>query len=108
MVLLFLGTGVSEEVNVEWGKKHVWEMRLVFVKPEGNPRADTLLSRQSVSFRGAALALVQLLTPSMFGFTAVSLSGQSLTGLDSHVSSVTLLSAQGMSLPVLGWGFQGF
>lgn len=82
--------------------------RLVFVKPEGNPRADALLSWQSVSFRGAALALVQLLTPSTFGFAAVSPSVQSLTGLDSHVSSVTLLSAQGMSLPGLGWGFRGF
>lgn len=78
----------------------------MFVKPEGNPRA--LLSWQSVSFRGAALALVQLLTPSTFGFAALSPSVQSLPGLDSHVSSVTLLSVQGMSLPVLGWGFRGF
>lgn len=83
-------------------------MRLVFLKPEGNPRADTLLPWQSVSFHGAALALKQLLAPSTFGFAAVFPSAQSLTGLDSHVSSVMLLSAQGMSLLVLDWGLQGF
>lgn len=62
-----------------------------------------------MSLRGAALALVQLLPPSMFGlFAAVSPSVQSLTGLDSRVSGVMLLSAGGMGLLGLGWGLWGF
>lgn len=67
-----------------------------------------LLAWQSVSHHGAALALVQLLTPSTFGlFAAMSPSVQSLTGLDSCVSCVMLLSAQGMSLLMLDWGLRG-
>lgn len=84
------------------GKNHVWGARLVLLNQRAT-HGRTLLYPGSVCF----LALVWLLTPSTFGCAAVSPPVQSLPGLDSRVSGVTLLSARGVSLSVLDWGLQG-